>query len=219
MLSILYEDEALLAVDKPSGLLSVPGKGPDKQDCVIARLIPNYPDIRCIHRLDRDTSGILLLGRTADAQRHVGYQFETRQVRKRYEALVFGHLTSLQGEIDLPLAKDFSAPPRHRVDFEHGKIAKTNFQVICSDAIPKTKITEKIDPAKFTRLSLAPHTGRSHQLRVHLAAMGHPILGDPLYACSEALAAAPRLMLHACELEFAHPGTGEQISLTSTCPF
>jgi tRNA pseudouridine32 synthase / 23S rRNA pseudouridine746 synthase len=208
MLHILYQDESLLAVDKPTGLLSVPGRGEDKQDCVIARLLPNAPTARCVHRLDRDTSGVMLVALTAEAQRELGRQFETRTVTKHYEAVVAGRMEPAQGLIDLPLAKDFSAPPRHRVDYICGRTAQTAFQVLSFDVHSNT-----------SRVELSPFTGRSHQLRIHLAHQGHPILGDPLYAPEEIQAASDRLMLHARELVCVHPTSGEPLRLVAACPF
>lgn len=208
MPDILYQDESLLAVDKPSGLLSVPGRGPDKQDCVIARLLPEFPMARCVHRLDRDTSGVMLVALTAHAQRELGRQFEMRTVVKRYEALVAGKVEPAQGMIDLPLAKDFSAPPRHRVDYVYGRTAQTAYHLLRFDK-----------PSNTSRVELSPSTGRSHQLRVHMAHQGYPILGDPLYAPSEIQAAAQRLMLHARELVCVHPASGESLRLIAPCPF
>jgi tRNA pseudouridine32 synthase/23S rRNA pseudouridine746 synthase len=208
MLPILYQDESLLVVDKPSGLLSVPGRGEDKQDCAIGRLLENFPTARCIHRLDRDTSGVLLVALTADAQRNLGRQFETRTVTKRYQAVVSGRLEPATGQIDLPLAKDFNAPPRHRVDYIRGRAAQTEYRVLSFDSARNT-----------ARVELSPLTGRSHQLRIHLAQCGCPILGDPLYAPPEVQAAAGRLMLHAQQLVCSHPISGEELRLVAECPF
>lgn len=208
MLRIIYQDDVLLAVDKASGLLSVPGRGEDKQDCVIARLLMDFPGARCVHRLDRDTSGVMLVALTAHAQRELGRQFEQRKVTKYYEAVVAGVVEPATMTIDLPLAKDFSAPPRHRVDYVYGRAAQTVCRVMSSDLHSGT-----------TRVELSPATGRSHQLRVHLAHQGHPILGDPLYATPVIQAMASRLLLHARDLICIHPDSGEPLTLRAECPF
>ena len=207
-LSLCHLDEALIAVDKPSGLLSVPGRGPDKADCAARRVQSRWPDALVVHRLDMGTSGLLLFGRGLPAQRALSRAFETRQVAKRYEAVVAGLVADEQGQVDLPLICDWPQRPRQKVDLQQGKPALTHWQVISRDA-----------QAGTTRLALMPHTGRSHQLRVHLQALGHPILGDDLYAPAEVQAMAGRLLLHACRLQLPHPATGETFVVESRVPF
>lgn len=192
-------------VEKPSGLLSVPAKPPGPQDCVEARVRALYPGALLVHRLDLETSGVMVFALTRLAQRHLGWQFERRQVRKSYLARVAGHVAGESGRIALPLACDWPNRPRQMVS-PAGRPAVTDWQVAAREAAA-------------TRLRLSPLTGRSHQLRVHLAALGHPILGDPFYAPPEALAAAARLQLHATSLAFRHPDGGAWVAFESPPPF
>lgn len=203
-LQVLFADEALVAIDKPAGLLSVPGRGEDKQDCASARVQALYPGALVVHRLDMATSGILVFARGAAAQRALSIAFAGRAVRKRYEAVVRGIVTDDEGEIDLPLITDWPNRPRQMVDHARGKPSLTRFRVLRRDAASGT-----------TRLSLEPVTGRSHQLRVHLLGIGHPIVGDDLYEPD----GAPRLLLHACELELPHPLDRRPVPLRSEPPF
>ncbi len=205
-LPIIYRDDELLALDKPSGLLSVPGRGPDLQDCLSARVQVEYPGALVVHRLDRDTSGIFVMALSPHAQRELGRQFEQRTVDKHYVAIVYGIPCDAEGSIELPIRKDFDRPPRHMVDRVRGRPAVTRYRVLEADA-------------DRSRLKLMPLTGRSHQLRIHLAAIGHPILGDPLYAEPPATRLALRLLLHATRLELAHPATGQRIVWESAAPF
>lgn len=205
-LNLLYADAHLLAVDKPSGLLSVPGRGERMADCLISRVQLRHPEALVVHRLDMDTSGIVLMGRGADAQRRLSQLFMGRQVGKRYEALVHGVLPQDAGEIDLPLITDWPRRPRQKVDLQLGKPSLTRFQVI-----------ERFD--RTTRVALEPVTGRSHQLRVHLMALGHPIVGDDLYGPDGDRAVAGRLMLHACHISLPHPDTGAALSVSCPSPF
>ncbi len=191
---IVYADEALLVVNKPAGLLTVPGRGPEKQDCLINRLLPHYPNARIVHRLDQATSGLVLIPLGYEPQKHLARQFEQRQVHKRYIAVVGGRLAPDTGEVDLPLICDWPNRPRQKVDYTEGKSALTRFRVVSR-------------AADCTRVELEPVTGRSHQLRVHMQALGHPILGDNLYASDAYLAASERLLLHATSIAFTHPGT------------
>lgn len=207
---ILFADGRLVAVDKPSGLLSVPGIGPDKADCLVTRLQPRYPGARIVHRLDRDTSGAIVLARDAEAHRALSMQFEARTVAKSYEALVAGHLARDSGEIDLPLRKEALGSARQIVHPE-GRASLTLYAV--------AERGRDAGGFAWTRVRLQPKTGRSHQLRVHLLALGHPILGDELYADPTAHAARPRLALHARRLEVDHPGSGERLVLEAPCPF
>jgi tRNA pseudouridine32 synthase/23S rRNA pseudouridine746 synthase len=206
--TVLFADAALIAVDKPHGLLSVPGRDPANRDCVPARLLAEYGPLRIVHRLDLDTSGVMVLARSADAHRHLNRQFEQRTVAKYYEALVWGLPERDAGEIDLPLCVDWPNRPKKKVDYVDGKQALTRYRVLARDAA-----------ANCARLELAPVTGRSHQLRVHLAAIGHPILGCPFYAHPAARAAAARLTLHARRLELTHPLSGEALVFTVPTPF
>ncbi len=204
---VLYEDAAIAVVNKPAGMLSVPGIGPDNQDCMARRIAAGRPGARIVHRLDRDTSGVMVIALDAESHRALGRQFETRQVRKAYTAVVAGHVACGAGTIDLPMRKDMEAPgPRHIVDPQRGRPALTRYRVAA-----------RLDDR--TRLELRPITGRSHQLRVHLHAIGHPILGDDIYAPPQVRAMSDRLMLHAVELTFAHPKSGEVMTFVAKCPF
>lgn len=205
---LVYVDEHLLVLDKPAGLLAVPGRGADKQDCLSARAQALWPDARVVHRLDMATSGLFLMGRGLPMQRALSRGFAEREVDKRYEAVVAGTVGApgAEGVIDLPLAADWPHRPRQKVDREQGRPSTTRWKVLATDGAT-------------TRLALEPVTGRSHQLRVHLQAIGHAILGDPLYAPPEAQARAPRLLLHACALRLAHPVSGEPLSFESPAPF
>jgi tRNA pseudouridine32 synthase / 23S rRNA pseudouridine746 synthase len=200
--TFLHEDGHLLVLDKPSGLLTVPAKPPGPADCLEARLAVARPGALLVHRLDRDTSGVIVFARTRLAQRHLGWQFERRQVAKTYVARVAGQVAGEQGRIDLPLACDWPNRPRQMVRAD-GKPAVTDWEVIARE------------PAA-TRLRLRPLTGRSHQLRVHLAELGHPILGDPLYGDA---ASAPRLQLHAESIAFRHPDGGGRVAFSVPAPF
>jgi tRNA pseudouridine32 synthase / 23S rRNA pseudouridine746 synthase len=209
----VHADAHLLLVDKPAGLLSVPGRGADKQDCAAARVQRLYPNALVVHRLDMATSGLLLMARGAEMQRRLSRAFAEREVAKRYVAVVAGRLqepSTIDGwaVVDLPLAADWPNRPRRVVDLEHGKPSQTRWQVVGYD--PGTD---------STRLELEPLTGRSHQLRVHLQALGHPILGDSLYAPPEVQERSPRLLLHASRLRLAHPWTGAPLTWSSPVPF
>lgn len=202
---ILHDDHEMLVVEKPAGLLSVPGKGEDRADCLIERLRGPFPTVLLVHRLDLDTSGVMVFGLTPHAQRNLSMQFEKRRVKKTYIARVAGRLTPKTGTVDLPLIVDWPNRPRQMVDHENGRPARTDWRVVR-------------DSAEETRVRLSPLTGRSHQLRVHMLALGHPILGDPLYATGWA-ADHPRLMLHAESLRIAHPDGGARLSFSSPAPF
>lgn len=208
---ILHADEWLVAVDKPSGLLSVPGIGPDKADCLVARLQTAFPGARIVHRLDRDTSGVIVLARDADTHRALSMAFEARAVEKEYEALVEGHVAADRGTVDLPLRKEALGSARQIVHMTEGKESRTDFAVVGRGQ----------DDGGFawTRMRLTPFTGRSHQLRVHMLAIGHPILGDELYAAEPARSARARLALHARRLAFMHPRTGARVEFVAETPF
>ncbi len=206
---IIYADDCFVVVNKPTLLLSVPGRGAEKQDCLISRLAVDYPGILTVHRLDWETSGLTVLALNKDCHRHLSRQFQERQVSKAYTAVVYGKPENNSGEINLPLRCDWENRPLQIVDHEQGKSAHTVWQKLPSDKTAENS----------TRLLLTPTTGRSHQLRVHMLAMGHPILGDPLYAYPDAVAMSPRLLLHACRLEFSHPQTGSPVKFNSPAPF
>ncbi|WP_420413391.1 pseudouridine synthase [Roseibium sp.] len=205
-LSVLHVDEDLLIVDKPSGLLSVPGKAQEHSDCIEVRAQKTYPDARIVHRLDMDTSGVMVLAMNAVAHRHLGLQFERRKTEKTYLAEVWGQVSGDEGEVNLPLICDWPNRPKQMVCFENGKPALTKWQVLARGD-------------QTSRLRLFPHTGRSHQLRVHMLALGHPIIGDRFYTDGEALAASSRLALHAESLTLHHPEGGERVRFETACPF
>ena len=199
-----YIDEALLVAEKPAGVLSVPGRLPENQDCVVSRLQLEYPDALTVHRLDQVTSGLMLYARGKVMQIALSKQFEQRRVSKRYEALVQGLVEQESGEIDLPLICDWPNRPKQMVSFELGKPSLTRWRVLARDVAAQT-----------TRVELEPVTGRSHQLRLHLASIGHPIVGDVMYGAQS----ASRVCLHARRLGFVHPLSGEMLEFVSECPF
>lgn len=207
-LAICHIDADLLVVDKPSGLLSVPGRGPGMDDNLASRVQARFPGALTVHRLDMDTSGLLVMARNPAVHRALGRLFELRQVEKEYIAVVAGRVAGSERSIDLPLIADWPNRPRQMVDFAQGKPALTHLEVLSHDAASDT-----------TRVRLLPETGRSHQLRVHLQAIGHPILGDDLYAPPDILAQAPRLLLHAAALGFRHPVSGAWLIVKSEPPF
>jgi tRNA pseudouridine32 synthase / 23S rRNA pseudouridine746 synthase len=209
-LALLHADPHLVVADKPAGLLCVPGRGAGKEDCLAARVQERFADALVVHRLDMATSGICLFARGMAMQRALGIAFASRDVDKRYVAVVAGEPSSMaaQGEIDLPLRADWPNRPRQCVDAEAGKPSLTRWRVLGPGPQPGS-----------TRLELEPVTGRTHQLRVHLQAAGHPILGDTLYAPDAVAHAAPRLLLHAAELGLVHPATGERMLWRSAVPF
>ena len=201
-MTCLHADDALLVLAKPAGLLSVPGRGADKQDCASARASQQWPGALVVHRLDMATSGLLLMARTPEVQRALSQAFADRQVEKRYQAIVQGCMAAPEnkngwGDIELPIAADWERRPLRVIDHERGKASHTRWRVLAMD-----------EAAQTTRLELSPITGRTHQLRLHLAAIGHAILGDALYADASVQARAPRLLLHATRLAFAHPLSG-----------
>lgn len=204
-LSILYEDRDILVVDKPSGLLSVPGKLEGRQDCLVSRLQAAYWDALLVHRLDCDTSGVMIFARNKTAQGFLGQEFEKRRAKKTYVARVWGEVQDERGHIDLPLSADWPNRPRQMVNHQEGRPAQTDWEVIGRA------------PGE-TRVRLYPLTGRSHQLRVHMLELGHAILGDPIYATGKALD-FPRLMLHAESLTLHHPQSGEEVTFVSPLPF
>lgn len=207
-IEIIYQDDRIVVPNKPTGLLSVPGIGPEKQDCLATRIYAKVHGARIVHRLDRDTSGVIIMALDAEAHRELSRQFQDREVKKTYIAVVHGKVESDQGEINLPMRKDMDSgnKPLQIIDHEQGRSAVTKYRVIDREA-------------DRTRLELKPITGRSHQLRLHLKTIGHPILGDDLYAPQEVQALAGRLLLHAEKLWVVHPGTAEPMTFEVPCPF
>jgi len=209
-LELVHADESLVVVVKPAGLLSVPGRGADRADCMVSRVQARFAEALTVHRLDMATSGLLVFARGPEVQRALSMAFAGRDVHKRYEAVLHGLVEAEQGEIDLPLITDWPRRPRQMVCFERGKPSLTRYRVLSRD------------PAQGrTRVSLEPVTGRSHQLRVHALAMGHPIVGDPLYGpgAEGASADGARLLLHAAELGLPHPHGGAPMVWRSPAPF
>lgn len=200
---LIYLDASLLVVNKPTGLLAVPGRGADKQDCLSARLQQKFPDALVVHRLDMATSGLMVFARGAEMQSRLSQMFREREVGKRYVAMVAGKVDPPTGEVNLPIAADWSNRPLRKIDTELGKPSLTRYRLLAHDT-------------DASRMELEPVSGRTHQLRVHMAAIGHPILGDALYGDA---ASASRLLLHACRLSFVHPLNGELLNLVSAAPF
>jgi len=207
-LNILYKDDYLLVIDKPSGLLSVPGRGPDKQDCMITRVQETYPEALIVHRLDMATSGILVLARDKETHRLLSKQFQERKISKQYIAVVNGRPRDDTGLIDQPMICDWPNRPKQIIDVEHGKSAQTRYEVL-----------EYAEKNNTSRLRLIPITGRTHQLRLHCQFLGHPILGDQLYADDKTQAMAERLLLHASNILFPHPITNQSVEISSEAPF
>ena len=209
-LDLVYVDDQIIVLNKASGLLSVPGRGEDKQDCLITRAQQEWPDALTVHRLDMATSGLVVMARGPDIQRRLSQAFALREVHKTYEAIVAGlpHISETWHDIQLPLIIDWPNRPRSKVDLEQGKPSHTQWRV--KQVLP-------LDHA--TRVELKPITGRTHQLRLHMMAIGHAILGDALYASPEEIAKAPRLLLHARELQLKHPVTAKCMAFESSVPF
>lgn len=205
-LTMLWRDDDFIVLNKPAGLLSVPGKAPEHKDSLILRVQRALPSARVVHRLDMATSGIIVMALHKEAQGKLGQQFERRQVTKHYRARVFGQMETDAGEVALPLRCDWPNRPKQMVCTEQGKSALTRFQVVSRNA-------------NTTDVQLFPVTGRSHQLRVHMQQLGHPILGDRLYGTADSIAAAPRLLLHAEFIAFRHPLTGAELEFYSSPPF
>ena len=206
-LDVIFSDQFLLVVSKPAGLLSVPGRGEEKTDSLSTRVQAQYPDTLVAHRLDRDTSGLLIFPRGAAMHRQISMMFEKREMQKSYVAVVMGKLAMDHGVVDLPLLVDWPNRPRHIVNTAQGKPSQTRYQLLSYDAVTGT-----------SRVALEPITGRTHQLRVHMQALGHPILGDTLYGGNED-GLTPRLLLHAHTLDLSHPVSGEALKLISPLPF
>jgi tRNA pseudouridine32 synthase/23S rRNA pseudouridine746 synthase len=205
-IDLIFADASIIIANKPSGLLTVPGRGTDKADCLAVRIADSYPDALSVHRLDMATSGLVVLARGKGVQRQLSIQFLRHTVSKTYVAVVEGKVSEHYGEIDLPLMQDWPNRPRSRIDFIAGKASVTRFRRLsCS--------------MHSSRLELEPVTGRTHQLRLHLKAIGHPILGDTLYATPETTMKHDRLMLHATALTFRHPVSDALLSFRSEAPF
>ena len=209
--SLLFADDALLVLDKPAGLLSVPGRGPEKQDSLSSRVQEQFPDARVVHRLDMATSGLMVMARGPIHQRTLNHAFAARTVHKTYIAVVDGLLYAPDShwqEISMGIRVDWPNRPLRVIDDQHGKPSVTRWLVLQHDASTCT-----------SRVVLEPVTGRSHQLRVHMRAVGHAILGDPLYATADVAANSTRLLLHANHLELTHPATNERLAFNSPVPF
>ncbi len=213
-LDIIFKDSEILVLNKPSGLLTVSGRKPEHKDSLQNRVQTIYPSARIIHRLDEPTSGVIVMALNAQSHRNISLQFEQRRTRKEYIAIVWGHISDNEGQIDLPLRCDWPNRPLQMVDFEKGRQALTKWKVIKRENI---KINDTKQPV--TRIALYPHTGRSHQLRVHMMEQDHPILGDEFYAHDDALACVSRLQLHAHKLMIYHPKNGKKVWFKSTVPF
>lgn len=205
-LKILHCDDSLMAVEKPSGLLSVAGRAADLHDCLENRLLAAAPETLLLHRLDMGTSGVLLFARSREARRHIARQFNKRRVEKVYEALVWGRPPQDSGTIDQPLICDWAHRPRQKICAETGRPSVTDWEVIGEEG-------------PLTRLKLVPQTGRTHQIRVHLRYLGVPVAGDRFYASPQGRAAMPRLALHACSIRIRHPEGGAWVEYSSPVPF
>lgn len=205
-LDIVYQDDDIVVLNKGSGLLTVPGRLPEHQDCLQNRVTRVLPTATIVHRLDMATSGIILMALNKNAHVQLSRQFELRKTQKSYIARVYGTLQKKEGEVDLPLICDWPNRPKQKVDYEHGKPSKTFYKLIKQDS-------------ESALVELTPITGRSHQLRVHMLAIGHPILGDRLYAHEKALTVSERLQLHAQSLTIYHPVTNQLLSFSATSPF
>lgn len=218
-LKIIHKDDDLLVLSKPFGLLSVPGKGAHLSDCLETRAKAAFPQALLIHRLDMDTSGLFIMAMNKNAQINLGQQFEQRKVDKTYIARVAGHPEADNGLIDLPLRCDWPNRPMQMVCFEHGKPSKTHWRVLEREQSYRNENAENRAPIETALIELKPVTGRSHQLRVHLNELGHPILGDMLYAPLSVEKASDRMELHAQNITLHHPKSGKLISFADACPF
>ena len=207
-IDILFEDEFLLVVNKPGGLLSVPGRGQDKQDCLISRIQDKYSDAYIVHRLDMSTSGLMILARGKEMERYLSILFQKRKVNKKYIAIVDGSVNPEFGEVDLPLITDWPNRPKQKVCYETGKASQTKYSVLSYN-----------EKNNNTKIELTPITGRTHQLRVHMQSINHAILGDELYANKETIDKSKRLLLHACHLSFKHPVSDEHLEFNSKPDF
>lgn len=206
LIDVIYQDDDIIVLNKPAELLSVPGRLPEHQDSLQLRVVQAWSSARVVHRLDMATSGIMLMALNRPAQVHISRQFEERKTQKSYIAHVAGQLDKAEGEVDLPLICDWPNRPKQKVDYEQGKPSLTQYRCL-----------QQFEA--FARVELTPVTGRSHQLRVHMMSIGHPILGDRFYAHEQALAMSPRLLLHATWLQITHPSQNTPIEFHSPSPF
>ena len=203
----IYNDEQIIIVDKPANILSVPGRTPEKQDCLIHRVQKRFPKARIVHRLDFSTSGLMVIAQNPESHREMSRQFQNRETEKTYVAKVYGCPDEPSGEVNLPLRCDLERRPLQIIDYQQGKTAQTFWQIL-----------ERYEDS--CRMELTPVTGRTHQLRVHMQALGHPILGDELYAHETAFAMADRLFLHAKKLIISHPTENNRLTfLSNSEPF
>lgn len=207
-IEVLYQDNALLVLNKPSGLMTVPGKGEGKLDCVESRMQAAFTDALIVHRLDQSTSGIVIMARGKESQRVLNKAFANRTIDKQYIAVVDGVVAPTHGIIDLPLNRDWPNRPKQKIDYQNGKASQTHFSVVDRNIQEQT-----------TRLLLFPKTGRTHQLRMHMREFGHTILGDRLYATDIIRQKAPRLLLHSEKIELTHPHTQQRMTLRCAPPF
>ena len=205
---VVYADDVLLVVNKPAMLLTVPGRHPQNQDCLISRVQREHPGAAVVHRLDYDTSGLVVLPLTKRVLSDISKQFQARTVHKHYIAIVSGRFENSQGSVDLPIAADKDKRPLYKICQHEGKPSVTHYQLLGFDS-----------DTQQSRVQLEPVTGRSHQLRVHMLALGHPMLGDTLYAPAEIAAQSPRLLLHAEHISFTHPLSGKTLSFSAPAPF
>lgn len=218
-LRIVFSDDDILVLSKPDGLLSVPGKGEHLADCLISRTRALFPGVLLVHRLDMDTSGLLVMALNREAQGKLGQQFEKRKTEKTYIARVGGHPRDDEGLVDLPLCCDWPNRPMQMVCHEQGRPSQTQWRVIAREEAYLNPAAPTPAPIKASLIALTPITGRSHQLRVHMRELGHPIVGDTLYAPPEIAYASPRMELHAQDLTLNHPRTGARMVFTDPCPF
>ena len=219
-LNLLYRDDSMVLVDKPANMLSVPGKGEKGKFCVSNEVQVQFPDAKVVHRLDMATSGVMLFALGKENQVNLNKQFEQRNVEKVYDAVVKGHIAAALGGVNIPLMSDWPNRPKQKVCYREGKQAMTRFRCLSFDnSLSGNKDSSERRSSPITRVELMPVTGRSHQLRMHMLAIGHPIIGDEFYACEEALAMSSRLLLHARELTVTHPATGRRIEITAPTPF
>lgn len=214
-LDIIYQDDDMIVLNKASGILSVPGRLPEHQDCLQNRVQRVLPTATIVHRLDMATSGLMIMALNKPAHVAISRQFEQRKTKKTYLARVLGLVALNEGSVDLPLIGDWPNRPKQKVDHENGKQSLTHYRVLNRHQ----KQNDSIDDQPSTLIELTPVTGRSHQLRVHMLALGHPILGDRLYASKAALAMSNRLLLHALNLSLFHPKTEQAIAFNAPCPF
>jgi len=221
-LEIIYQDDDIVVLNKASGILSVPGRLPEHQDCLQHRVQRVLPTATIVHRLDMATSGLIIMALNKPAHVAISRQFEQRKTQKSYLARVFGTVAESEGSVDLPLICDWPNRPKQKVDHENGKQSLTHYRVLKKEVNSELNQSEVVEGAKdglSTLVELTPVTGRSHQLRVHMLALGHPILGDRLYAHPQALGMSKRLQLHALKLSLFHPKTEKAISFSAPCPF